>query len=276
MIRRILVVLAGTRFTPSAIRLAVELAGRHGARVTGVAALDRRRLDYVGPVPPGAAAHAERLRTHRHTVRREQVAAAVRTFRDACKAAGVGHEVVEGEEDACELVPSRSRYHDLTVFGLRALLECQLGAQHSEAAVARLIGGGVRPILAVAEEPRPVRRVLVAYSGSVDSARAMRSFFQFGLWPDVRVRVVTAHASEGEGSRLLADAAEYCRAHGLEPETRRTSGQAGRELLAEADRWDADLVVAGNGARSLLRRRHIGETALHLMRHSGRPLFLGP
>ncbi len=276
MIRRILVVLAGTRFTPSAIRIAVELAERHGAQVTGLAALDRRKIDYVGPVPAGASAHAERLRTHRLAVRREAVASAARTFREACEAAGVAYEVVEEEGDACELVTSRSRYHDLTVFGLRGLLECQVGEEHSETALARLIGGGVRPILAVAEEPRPIRRVLIAYSGSVSSAKAMRCFLQLSPWPDIRVRVVTCHSSEEEGSRLLADAAEYCRAHGWEPETRRVAGLPGREILAEAGRWDADLVVAGNGARSLLRRRHIGETALHLMRHCRRPLFLGP
>ncbi len=276
MIRRILVVLAGTRFTPTAIRLAVDLAERHGAGLTGLAVVDLRNVDYVGPVPAGASAHAERLRTHRLGVRREAVASAVRTFREACEAAGVPQEVVEEEGDACEIVTSRSRYHDLTVFGLRGLLECQVGAEHSEAALARLIGGGVRPILAVAEEPRPIRRVLIAYSGSVGSAKAMRCFLQLRPWPDIRVRVLTCHASEEEGSRLLADAAEYCRAHGWDPETCRVSGLPGREILAEARRWDADLVVAGNGARSLLRRRHIGETALHLMRHCGRPLFLGP
>ncbi|NOY44271.1 MAG: universal stress protein [Deltaproteobacteria bacterium] len=274
MIRRILVVLAGTRFTPSAIRIALDLARRHGAELTGLAVLDRRKLDSVGPVPAGASAHAERLRAHRFGVRREQVAAAVRDFRQACEAAGVIYGVEEG--DVNDLITSRSRYHDLTVFGLRSLLEGSLGAEHSEAALARLIGDGVRPILAVAEELRPIRRALIAYSGSVGSARAMRCFLQLNPWPEVQIRVVTCHSSEEEGSRLLADAAEYCRAHGREPETRRLSGAPGRALLLEAGRWDADLVVAGNGARSLLRRRHIGETALHLMRRCGRPLFLGP
>ena len=276
MIRRILVVLAGPRFTPSAIRTAVDLAERHGAQVTGLGVLDRRKLDYVGPVPPGALAHAERLRAHRVAVRREAVAAAVGTFRDACEAAGVRYEVVEEEGDACKSVTSHSRYHDLTIFGLRGLLKCHVEADQSEAALARLTGGGVRPILAVAEEPRPIRRVLVAYSGSVGSAKAMRCFLHLDPWPDIRLRIVTCHASREEAARLLADAAEYCRAHGQEVETGRVTGLPGREILAEAARWDADLVVAGNGARSLGRRRHVGETALHLMRRWGRLLFLGP
>ncbi len=276
MIRRILVVLGGTRFTPSAIRLGVELAERHGARVTGLAALDRRRLERVGPVPAGATVYAERLRARRLAARRKAVDAAVRTFCEASEEAGIRYEVVEDEGDACELVAALSRYYDLTVLGLRGLLACHVGAEHSEAVQTRLVGGGVRPVLAVAGEPRPVRRVLIAYSGSAGSAHAMGCFLQLMPWPDVRVRIVTCHSSEREALRLLADAAEYCSAHGWEPETRWVSGPPGRELLGEAERWDADLVVAGSGARSLLRCRHVGDTALYFMRHARRPLLLGP
>ncbi len=274
MLRRILVVLEGTRFTPWAIRLAVELAGRHGARVTGLVALDRRRLENVGPIPAGASIYAERLRAHRIGVRRQAMAGAVRAFREASDAAGVRYEVVEDEGNGCELVASLSRYYDLTVLGLRGFLECQVGAEHSEASQIRLLGSGIRPVLAVAGEPRPIRRVLVAYDGSAGAAQAMACFLHLRPWPDVRVRIVTCQDSQREGLRLLMDAAEYCRAHGWEPETRCVSGPPGREVLAEANRWNADLVVAGSGTRSLLRRRCIGKTALHLMRYSGRPLFL--
>ncbi len=276
MIRRILVVLAGTRFTPSAIRFAVDLAERHGAFVTGLAVLDRRRLERVGPVPAGGLAYAERLRDHRLTGRQGVLAAAAQVFREVCTEAGVSHRVVQEEGDTCEAVVSRSRYHDLTVFGLGGALECQRAGEVSDTTLARLVGGGMRPLLAVADDARPVRRVIVAYSGSVDSARAMRCFVHLRPWSEVQVRLVTCHPSEREGSRLLAEATEYWRAHGWEPETRWIPGPPGRGVVAEADRWDADLVVAGSGARSLVRCRHVGETALYFMRHGNRPLLLGP
>lgn len=44
MIKRILVGLAGTTFTPAAIQRAVALARARGAEVTGVTVLDPRRL----------------------------------------------------------------------------------------------------------------------------------------------------------------------------------------------------------------------------------------
>lgn len=46
------------------------------------------------------------------------------------------------------------------------------------------------------------------------------------------------------------------------------------ELLPYADRWQADLIVAGNSAENMLLRRIFGETALSLLRNSPLPLYL--
>ena len=54
MIKRILVGLAGTPYTDTAIRRAVELAKAHEAEVTGVTVVDVQKLSMVGPVPIGA------------------------------------------------------------------------------------------------------------------------------------------------------------------------------------------------------------------------------
>ncbi len=39
-------------------------------------------------------------------------------------------------------------------------------------------------------------------------------------------------------------------------------------------KWQADMIVLGNSAKNLLRRRVLGETALHAIRESTLPLFL--
>ena len=48
MIKRILVGLAGTTYTPVAIRRAVNLAQTNGAEVTGVTVLDASRVHGLG------------------------------------------------------------------------------------------------------------------------------------------------------------------------------------------------------------------------------------
>ena len=76
------------------------------------------------------------------------------------------------------------------------------------------------------------------------------------------------------GTQLLADAADYCRAHQLAVETDCVNGSPKEQLLPYADRWGADLTVIGNSAKNLMLRKIFGETALHAIRNANRPLFL--
>ncbi|MDZ4779707.1 MAG: universal stress protein [Planctomycetia bacterium] len=65
MLKRILVGLGGTEYTPSAIHRGVELALAHDAELSGVGVIDYRRLTRVGPVPLGGGHYAAELRRQR-------------------------------------------------------------------------------------------------------------------------------------------------------------------------------------------------------------------
>ena len=138
----------------------------------------------------------------------------------------------------------------------------------------RLVTAGVRPILAVDRGHRPVKKVLIAYSGSMESAKAMKRFVQLRLWPEVQLRVVTFEDGRPDARRLITDAADYCRAHRYSAETDCLAGAPQQQLLPYAAEWGADLLVVGNSAKNLLLRRVLGETALHVIRHADQPLFL--
>ena len=273
MIKRILVGLAGTPLTPVAIRLATELAGRHGAHVTGVTVVDVQRLTHIGAAPIGASGVAEELREHRMQVTEAHVEKAIAEFESACNDAGVKYTVDRETGDEFALMTSLARYHDLMIFGMRGIFDCGLGVDPPDA-LARLIGQGVRPILAVGGEVRPVRRVLMAYSGSLESAKTIKQFIQSELWPDMSLRIVTCHGDRDEAGRRLADMAEYCRTHGFDPETEHLAESPKHEILAHAAEWDADMIVLGNSGRSYLMRKIFGETALHVIEHADRLLFL--
>ena len=277
MIRRILVGLGGTSFTPVAIRRAVELAQIHEARVTAVTVVDAKRLDRVGPVPLGGATAAHELREHRWEVTTATIKKAIGEFEEACDAAGVKYSVRQERGDPFDLMLSCARYHDLMIFGLRSVFDYGiLGDEHYEPSelLRRLITGGVRPMIATAERYRPVRRVLIAYSGSKESARVLKRFVQLRPWPDLLLRIVTFQDSRDQGKQLCEEAAEYCRDHGFEPEVEYCKGSPQAELLSKAAEWQADMLALSNSARSLLSRRVFGETAIHVIRNAGLPLFL--
>jgi nucleotide-binding universal stress UspA family protein len=273
MIKRILVGLGGTPYTPFAVARAIQLAQAHGAEITGVTVVDVRRLKRVGPVPLGASASARELRDFRLEVAQDHVEEAIAQFESACRGAGVSYCVRQEEGNPFTMMAGDARYHDLMIFGLKSLFEHDVVHDPHDVLI-RLIADGVRPILAVSPDARPIDRVLIAYSGSMESAKTIKWFAQLRPWPDAKLRVVTFELPADEAEQLAGDAADYLRKHGFEPEEAYVPGSPKHGLLPYAAEWAADLIVAGNSARNLLLRRTFGETALNLITNADRPLFL--
>ena len=273
MMKRILVGLGGTDYTVTAINQAVALAMAHDAEVTGVSIIDERRLTNVGPVPIGGGHYAHELAEDRIKKAQERVEWGVREFTEASRAAGVRHQVMREVGEPFTLMIDQARYHDLMIFGLRSLFEFDLVDDPHDALV-RLVQAGVRPLIAVSKGFYPVKKVLIAYSGSMESAKAMKRFVQMRLWPEAQLRIVTFAHEVNKAEQLVGDAADYCRAHGFEPEEAFVPESPKDQLLPYAAEWGADLIVVGNSAKNLLLRRIFGETALHVIQNADRPLFL--
>lgn len=276
MIKRILVGLGGTRFTEAAIAHAVELARRHEAELTGATVVDLSWFD-GNPSARQSTAHAQQLRRIGIPVTREGVDAAIERFCEACVEAEVSHQVLLERGRPFDLMVSQTRYNDLTVFGMRSIFDYALhtDAEYDPTRIAtRLISEGVRPILAVASEYRPIRRVFIAYSGSMESAKAMKHFVQMRLFPETALKIFAFDLPVEQGNQLLEEAAAYCRVHGYAPETDYAAAPPNEQLLAEAAAWGADLIVMGNSARSLFLRKIFGETAIHALRTAEVPLYL--
>lgn len=273
MLKRILVGLGGTEYATAAINQATALALAHDAEVTGVSILDVAQLTAVGPVPLGGGHYARQLAEDRLKKAQDVIERSIEEFTDASRAAGIRHQVLREVGEPFSLMKAQARYHDLMVFGLRSLFEFDI-VPDSHDALVRLVQAGVRPLIAVARGYYPVKKVLIAYSGSMESAKAMKHFVQMRLWPDAQVRVVTFSDKSPAAPQLLADAAEYCLAHSLRVETELLEGAPKDHLLPYAESWGADLTVIGNSAKNLLLRRMFGETALHAIRNANRPLFL--
>jgi nucleotide-binding universal stress UspA family protein len=273
MIKRILVGLGDRVYAGTATRQAIRFAQQFGAEVAGVTLCDFDRLEHTGPVPIGAGGLAVELREHRVEQMRQALEAATAEFEAVCGAAGVPHRLLDGTGDPFEGLISHSRYYDLIVCGLKNLFGHGV-VEEPPIELERLVEGGVRPLVAVTDQDREVRRVLIAYSGSIGSAKTMKRFVQSRVWPDAALRIVAFKGTREDGHALLAAAAEYCHAHGFSPETETIDEHPKNALLPYAKDHLIDAIVLGNSARSLLMRRVFGETALHVMRAAECPLFL--
>lgn len=275
MIKRILVGLGTTATAESVTLHAIDLAKRHSAELVGLAIIDPVRLEWTGPRPMGVgvtAISADLVRQRRERAAAD-VAASSDLFSTRCRAADVAHRIVEETGDPFEIAADLVRYHDMCVFGLHGLFEHDVVPEPKDA-LERLVSQGVRPILAVADRYRPIRRVLVAYSGSLESAKTFKHFVHSGLYADAAVRIVHFGDDAEAAGRRLEKTAAFFTSHGRSVDTDHAGGSADRDLLPYAKAWQADLVVAGNSARNLMLRRMFGETALTLIRESPLPLYL--
>jgi nucleotide-binding universal stress UspA family protein len=183
----------------------------------------------------------------------------------------------EEHDETCHYLIKLSRYHDLAILGLRAAFEYGLPDAAGDPAqlVDRLVTGGVRPIIAVPNTPLNVRRTLVAYSGSMGSAKALRQYLRFNLWPEATMRIVTFGPDNEESQKLLADVSSYCGTYGIRPETGVIDASPIQGLLQASEDWNADMIVMGNSHKNLLLSRVLGKTLLQVVKESDKALFLG-
>jgi nucleotide-binding universal stress UspA family protein len=221
---------------------------------------------------PAASREADHLQRKRVTG--QQVEQAIAELEAACQAANVNCRLHRETGDPFSAMIDLARYHDIVVFGLRSVFEHDLLCPDPEAQILGLVMAGVRPVIAVSREFRHVSRVLIAYSGTMESAKAMKRFVQLRLWPDAHLRIVTFNPSDSNADKLVHDAADYCRAHGFQVEWQTNPGDPKVLLFAAAALWQADMIVMGNSARSVFLRRALGDTALEAIRRAEIPLFL--
>ena len=278
MLTTVLVGLAGTEYTESVVETAVNLGAAYEVPLTAITALDIQAIRDVGPVPLGGGQAAKELREQRLQLTQEALDRAISLFEKRCSDLNVEYQVKREQRDSpYDFLASQSRYHDLTVLSLRGILDsdiCHPDETDASVTLAKLISGGVRPILAVPQDYRPVKRVFAAYSGSMESAATLRRFMQLCPYRDVEICIATFEMEEERGLRLLKHAAKYCQRYGVKTETLYVPKTASEHLLVEAERWKADLIVLGNSAKNLLLRRVFGETALNTICKSELPLFL--
>jgi nucleotide-binding universal stress UspA family protein len=275
MLKRILVGVTGTQAFAAKVDFVLDLAERHGAEIGAVSCIDVDRLANVGPVPIGAGAFAEELVEHRLKRAHACDEEAMRRLAEAGAARGVKVARFEREGDPRDILAKLHRYHDILCLSLHGWFDDAV-IPEPEDALLEVLAGGVRPILAVAEEPRPVDKVLIAYDGSPQAAKAMRQYAQLRPWGDASVEVACAGdgATEETAETLLADARAYCAAHGLAVTTAHLDEDSPEVLLDHARAIGAGLIVMGVSQRRLLIARRFGPHTSAILRNARVPLFL--
>lgn len=271
----------GTR-NEARLTLAVGLARRHGAHLTGLYAADVPNAEFFyGATLPFAGGGAEDVVRR---MRADAVAASAATeaaFRDRVRRDDVPGEwrFVEGHVPAT--IALHARYADLTVVGQPDPYHPRQDTNRDATVVTPLMASG-RPILIVPYAGNFLEigeHVLIAWNASREAARAVNDALPL-LERAKKVTILAINprrGSAGHGEVPAADIALHLARHGVKAEAAHTVATDipdGEALLSYAADIGADLIVAGGYGHSRAREMVFGGVTRTLIEEMTVPVFL--
>ena len=257
----------------SRVDVAVALAAKHGAHLTGLHAMGWPRLPgYVEvELPPS---FLEEQRQYLEGLARQ----AEERFQARARRRGIQGEWRVEMGDIVGTTKLHARYVDLTVVGQGRDL---VNAPYDLAFLPEeLVLGVGRPVLVV---PRygtfetVGERVLIAWNGSREATRAVHDAIPL-LQLATKVTVLSVDPERDSGSRVpSADIALHLARHGVAAEAASTVGLdigVGDLLLSRAADLGVDLIVMGAYGHARVREMVLGGATRHMLQHMTVPVLM--
>lgn len=275
MLKRILVLLGESRSSASARQYALRLAALKGARLVGLAGVDRTFIEEtiiggIGTATLQAAIERELVTDAEEARRRLH-----ESFEGECKAHGIDFEWLSFDGDPIETLCLASETCDLMVAGHDAGFRGKLEEQLSET-LSTLLQLTPRPVVVCPDELSAADDVLIAYDGSVPAARAVQIFTLLGVGTDRRVLVTSVDPSLEAASRRASGAVSYLHLHGYGAQASpiATTGNPAEIISALVGEKRIGTLVMGAYGRQRLREFFFGSTTSTLVETPPCPLLL--
>lgn len=275
MLRSILVGLDNSPASSEAQRLAIDLARRLDAQVTGLGILDRDHITAPTPVGIGGMAYKH----HRDQVMLEEAKAFLerlqKGFQQRCEQAGVAGRVIEAEGAPHRLVELESGRHDLLVIGKDTDFHYDFDPSTPET-VQRLLRENSRPILVCPEQVSSGGPVLATYDGSVRSSRALHMLMLLGFVRERPIHVLAVADDRQTAEERARYPTELFAKHGYDatPHGVDADAQPSEIIVTQAEALGATLIAMGASGHRPLQEFFLGSTTKRLLDRCPCPLFV--
>jgi nucleotide-binding universal stress UspA family protein len=275
MIKRILVALDIDSDTPVATRYAVEIGKRYNARLTGLSVVDMGSIEATsvgGGI--GTMYYADKIRERLTEEAREKARELTEKF--SLLASEVDHVELVEEGVPFERIVEDMKFHDILIVGDDP--HFFYSHPHSKTdTIAHVVEKTIGPTLVVKKRYRAVKKVLIAFDGTDESARAMRRFLllkPFGT--DQEIVIINVYKDNLEESKFILSMAEsYAEAHGFTVSTvSMEDSDPKKAILSQAGSSESDLIVVGVHVKRGLTGKKLGDTTSFLLKHSEVPVFM--
>lgn len=250
MLRRILLPLSGSSYTPIAIRYAVDMAHRHGARITALSAAasetSRHASTFDRDTASATVAALPRMRRVRHMVH-----VAIDRLTQHADNNGVPVTLLQDSGSLIDGLIEQWPEHDMVIVGLRGLFEQDI-LDDASRETRRLLAIAPTPLLAVADYYRPVQRVLIGYDGSPTARQSVYRTLTEPLWPGADHRLVGCATGDNSAIEQLVAHINLPAPFSVEIVPRAQGCADWQALHGLACQWDADVVVMPRGPSTKL------------------------
>lgn len=275
MIRSILLGLDGSEYSQAAFQFALPWAKKAEALIVGLGIVDEPTIRESASTPLGMdfiKAKRDEQVLHRARVKVEQI---LESFSLTCAQEQVASKVLEEIGLPDEQILEEAQRYDLIVLGEKTFFQSATQEQADDT-LSRVLASCPRPVVRVPLKASTGSTVMVAYDGSLQSARTLQMFQLTLLKPGMIVHVVSVGENGSEISRtadrardFLSDRSVTVHCHAIV-----SSENPASVLMEQAEQLDAGLVVMGAYGKPSLREFFFGTVTKKMLAACATPLFL--
>lgn len=262
MLKRILVVLSASEFTPPAVRMAAEMADVETE-------LEHERVTLVGL----SVVDTDLMPSGRFSslVPREELLAeaqakaeeVITEFRALTKTLGVRENLIETScvsGSPFREVIRKGVFCDLIVMGRKSSFP---PVYHDYETLPTLFHQASRPVVIVGDTHRPLERVILAMDGTAPSSRVMYHYVHLNPFPKAKLLVIYSKGEEEQYhlTEYFRNVESYLKSFHLDVEMKRLDGEVRNEIVEVVKKEDAQVIAMGIHSEHFLDR--FGE-ALHI------------
>ena len=269
----ILVCLDGSSYSQAAVEYATQIALEHKASLTGIGVIDLPGIRRArGSAPIGSI--YERLADQQHLEdTREIVAGVLKDFGKTCQEEGIHHSIHSEMGSPFREIIEESKFHDFILIGQKTFFRYNVKHEPGNT-LDRILHNGLTAVLAVPDSVRQIKRVLVAYDGSVQVTKAIQMFLLLHIWNQCDITLLNVNNNASRGIQLLGRLGDYFRRYGVQPETVQLRGRADETILSYLREHDIDLLVMGAYGKRSVSEFVFGSVTKSLVAQAGIPLFI--
>ena len=276
MLKSIVVAVDPSPSSVEAEKLALALAGSHGAQLVGIGVLDTPFFTAPMARPMGAGAYKEHRDEALVEAARKRLETRMKEFEATCAAAGAAYGAIEAEGVPHMLIEAEADRHDLIVIGRETNFH---GVERHDIAdvVQRLLHDNPRPVVMVPPAPQSGERVVVAFDGSRESSRAMHMYILLGLARGREAHIVSIAADRAAALETAAKGASLFRSHGFDAEAHGIAarGNPADAILSQVEAMNAGMLVMGAFARhNVVHNILVGSATRRLLHDCPAPVFV--